>query len=863
MRTFLPAALISAGMLLPGTLQGQANPYRGLWVGEVKLGAVNEVTVPLDAANIPRAPNPAVPTKTFDAANLRLILHVNGAGQVSLLKQVAILNRKAGALKSENDAALVTDERLYGSFPPQPAQRIASVVFDFGDSKATAAVDAVVNAAVTAAAASVNAGGNEDAAKAAALAAAADVIAKADAAERFAAFLRDSFNTGAVTALANGGSAATAQTAATALQSGSFYSDSRGTAMIAAVQTALAALPAGATAGQKNKAAQNAAAAYADVDNNYQRFISGELFGDMISAAAETAATAAAATPRKPATTFTGTDGTAPVIVTSAGHQLSTGNVIMLSGASVAAYNGVHSVTRINADLFSLPGPLFVSGKAITAYQDTPILAPAAIVSPGHGVQTGDRVTVSGSATAGYNGVFFATRIDDTSFSIPVTFVDDPATRGKWSTRSGAITDFAAAPAGGSGVKITSPNHGLNNGEQIEIAGAGAAVYNGLRTVTRIDANSFTIPVAFGGNPIVKGTWSVKNDIAAWQPPAEKPTTVASAAHGLGTGDTITISGSGKDAYNGDHTVNVVDADSFTIPVPFSAVDGNPAGKGSWAPAFTGSWRLLAPIRTASAGNAKVNDARAEALRIKVTAYDDTRGTDAIDTVLAAIENAAAASEATGKGEIQIAAETAGRLALAELVSRNTNSAVTPTLDYTAFIRASDSRFIDFKEIAPLVAAAAASGAVTEKSNVLSTAASVANKAKERAIGAIPAVYASAARAVRTELPLTGNFGPGQTGLTGTVILPANHPTNPFRHRRHPDHTTGFDITRVLTLGFDGASGDTPAESGFGVSTITGTYAEEIFGLHKPLGPAKDTGLKVLGTFTLHRISLIDALNAR
>jgi hypothetical protein len=188
---------------------------------------------------------------------------------------------------------------------------------------------------------------------------------------------------------------------------------------------------------------------------------------------------------------------------------------------------------------------------------------------------------------------------------------------------------------------------------------------------------------------------------------------------------------------------------------------------------------------------------------------------------------------------------------------------VTPTLDYTAFIRASDSRFVDFKEIAPLVAAAAAAGAVTEKSNVLSTATSVANKAKERAVSAIPTVYSSAARAVRTELPLTGNFGPGQTGLTGTIILPANHPTNPFRHRRHPDHTTGFDITRVLTLGFDGTATDTLAESGFGVSAITGTYAEEIFGLHKPLGPAKDTGLKVLGTFTLHRISLIDALNAR
>jgi hypothetical protein len=47
------------------------------------------------------------------------------------------------------------------------------------------------------------------------------------------------------------------------------------------------------------------------------------------------------------------------------------------------------------------------------------------------------------------------------------------------------------------------------------------------------------------------------------------------------------------------------------------------------------------------------------------------------------------------------------------------------------------------------------------------------------------------------------------------------------------------------------------------VDEISGTYAEEIFGLHKPLGPSKNIGLKVAGSFKLHRISLIDALNGR
>ena len=37
----------------------------------------------------------------------------------------------------------------------------------------------------------------------------------------------------------------------------------------------------------------------------------------------------------------------------------------------------------------------------------------------------------------------------------------------------------------------------------------------------------------------------------------------------------------------------------------------------------------------------------------------------------------------------------------------------------------------------------------------------------------------------------------------------------------------------------------------------------EIHGLHKPLGPAKNVGLKVAGTFQLHRVSQIDTLNGR
>lgn len=51
---------------------------------------------------------------------------------------------------------------------------------------------------------------------------------------------------------------------------------------------------------------------------------------------------------------------------------------------------------------------------------------------------------------------------------------------------------------------------------------------------------------------------------------AAAPTTVSDAAHGLSTGDVITISGyGGIGAYNDTFEVTVLNANSFTIPVPF------------------------------------------------------------------------------------------------------------------------------------------------------------------------------------------------------------------------------------------------------------------------------------------------------
>ncbi|MCW1922131.1 hypothetical protein OKA05_06175 [Luteolibacter arcticus] len=854
--SFSLSSLLACALWTAATANSSAesSPYRGLWVGEVALGKVNEVTVPLDAQNIPRAPDPNTPTPTFDAANFRVIVHVDAMGRASLLKQVAILARKSDLQKTESDMALVTDERLYGSFPAQAASRISSVVFDFGDAKATAAVNQVIErAAAAATTAATQSGATKATVKTAAQNAATPVITQADAAEAFSNFLQANLDAIKVRAIANGTSTSAARNAANALKNGSFYQDTRGIEMIDAIEASLAALPPSATQQQREQAALNTAAAFAETDQGYDRFLAGELLGDAIEAAAGKVASTAEGIAFKPISTFQSADSGAAVAAVSTAHGLVSTDEIAIQGAAISAYNGLHKIIRLDNDTIRIATP-FVAGGAIGGFAPSNSIAPLRVSSPAHGLSDGERITVRGSL-AGYNGSHLVTVVDANTFTIPVAFDSDPLSRGVWSSESGDILNFEGTGGGSSGVKITSPNHGLDNGQVIEIQGAGQASYNGLKTITRIDTNSFSIPVAFGGNPAIKGSWDIPEEITAFAPPAAVPTRISFTNHRLTSGDRIVVSGSGKADYNGEQVVTVVDANSFSIPIPWDASTGDPGVKGTWAPASGGQWRKTAAIRAALDQVAKVSEARTKALNVKLTSYSDTRAPDALELVLSSIVAEAALSDSPLSSEIATLAEKAGREALSDSVVRYPRAAAIPSTDYTDFVRSST-----FAGSVATAAEAAATAALKEKADLLATPASIKDKAREAAINALAPVLAAASRSLLTELPMSGNFG---AALATEVVLPANHPTNPFRHRRHPDHTTGFDIRRLVNLTFQPVDGQLLSRTGYGVDRISGTYAEEIFGLHKPLGPSKNTGLKVAGTFQLHRVSLIDTLNGR
>jgi hypothetical protein len=241
-----------------------------------------------------------------------------------------------------------------------------------------------------------------------------------------------------------------------------------------------------------------------------------------------------------------------------------------------------------------------------------------------------------------------------------------------------------------------------------------------------------------------------------------------------------------------------------------------------------------------------------------VASYNDSRSKDAVDTVLEAIITAAATDESLLSSQVASSGVKAAGEALVTSIPRYPAATLTPSADYTAFVTSSD-----FSNSVNTAAAAAAAAAIKEKANIISTPESIEGKARAAAINALSGVFAIAARSMITELPMNGAFGVGGAGLTTEVLLPMNHPTNPFRHRRHPDHVNGIEIRRLIGLTFNPESSQPVGRSGYGVDRITGIYEEEIFGLHKPLGPTKDIGLKVKGTFSLNRISQIDALNGR
>ena len=179
-----------------------------------------------------------------------------------------------------------------------------------------------------------------------------------------------------------------------------------------------------------------------------------------------------------------------------------------------------------------------------------------------------------------------------------------------------------------------------------------------------------------------------------------------------------------------------------------------------------------------------------------------------------------------------------------------------PSLQYSDYVASSD-----YAEAATQAAEAAAAEAAFQFNAGVDDEAALTFQVKRAVNQALIADRNEVAALTQDLVSLSGRFEEG-VPMTGTLHLPALAPTNPFMHRLHPDHSEGFSIRREIALTIDSNLGADEFDlAGAGVSRVRGVYEEEIFGLHKPLGPDQDIGLKTRGVFTLNRLSLIDRLN--
>jgi hypothetical protein len=113
-------------------------------------------------------------------------------------------------------------------------------------------------------------------------------------------------------------------------------------------------------------------------------------------------------------------------------------------------------------------------------------------------------------------------------------------------------------------------------------------------------------------------------------------------------------------------------------------------------------------------------------------------------------------------------------------------------------------------------------------------------------------------------LEMAGAMGP--TGsLEATLILESDFPTNPYKHKYHPDHNNldeqylnprqeAYEVTRRIQFVFSDVDPEDENDPDWGDSLLGGTYFEEISGIHR-------NSIYVGGSFRMRRVAGVPELN--
>ena len=277
-----------------------------------------------------------------------------------------------------------------------------------------------------------------------------------------------------------------------------------------------------------------------------------------------------------------------------ASNPFNTGDIITISGSPVTSYNRICAVnsggtsTSLTCSFSpSITGPLpnDTSARgtvASSAVYDNFVTATVTA----HGFVSGNQIMVESVSAADTNyagsaaGPYTIIVTDADHFTYTTAFASPHAQVGSYRVRLGGST----APK----AYATATAHGFVTGDSITLSGVTPTAYNGMFTITTIDANNFTYNL-----PLISPEDVTKQGTATVQGIASVNTTTATATavnHGFITNSSIQISGASPGAFNGTFTITVPDSNHFSYTL--ASAQGDATGSSITAVAASASGGL-------------------------------------------------------------------------------------------------------------------------------------------------------------------------------------------------------------------------------------------------------------------------------
>jgi hypothetical protein len=285
--------------------------------------------------------------------------------------------------------------------------------------------------------------------------------------------------------------------------------------------------------------------------------------------------------------------GTTVTARTVAAHGRSVGDIVVVSGAGVGAYNGTVTVTAVPTPRSFQYTALTPATTAITTATNAAGTI-ASFAATGHGLAVGQQVTIAGVSVAAYNGTWTVASVPNAN-----TFTVDIGTSGNAAGSGGTATGSNAnlPNSGGGSATYSAPFQVRIGGSDSAVIGGTVQAYNttnvqnainaiagfaGTVTVTGLSSTGFTITYGGASTGVDVPSADIVNLNCGGCFASVEETN-----HG-GTNDSFTIS------YNGNTSVPIVNGTNYTTAGLVAAITPLlPAGGTATVAAFGGSGGLL------------------------------------------------------------------------------------------------------------------------------------------------------------------------------------------------------------------------------------------------------------------------------